>query len=175
MANSKRGHGFSFGRKMTESQKVHEDLSFYRRRLLKIAAKYGYRIAQRPIEIKFDEQKVMLLLNMTRDPDSGIAIGDEVLICDKLVSPWLLDVWDDGLSFGPGSFSVIAFAEVEGKVRGKGGRVKGTFAVLCCMSKTDAYVQSGIQTDTYKRDEEKEGRVMLFWTNCLEPSPYTKS
>ncbi len=145
--------------------------------------KLGMAIFRRNNVLWHDEDEAVLDLTMYQDPQSGLAIGDQVTIEDSATAPWTDSTnWQDrGQDYHGGlTFKIVAFVQVLGNVQ-RNKKVK-TMLLTCVLerlvpSEAVNVPKAGVPRiyTNQRRDRDKgfipATKVCLFWTGCLSQLP----
>ncbi len=135
----------------------------YKRDLLasRLSAGVGFQVSKRSTYLRFDERKFTLNLDIVTEHQSGLSIGDFVLVYTALETPWQTEQVGKRRSFSNSSPTyIVAFVELTSKCGS--GKATATFAVLSkemnAVSNPHAFVMTG---------DEME-KIALFFVQSLE-------
>jgi len=148
--------------------------------LLLLIREHGMRTSHRNSHFWFDEKNSTLLLDIITDTQSGLSVGDRVVVNTSLLTPWHLGdraVEPRGkfCSYHNTSFRILAFVRVAGKFRNI-CRVEGTYCILV----TEGFCGFGVEgyeDDPICRGQElgeEPSKVNLYWVGCLDKPDWLK-
>lgn len=123
---------------------------------------YCFYLQRRSSVIKFPEQDLRIDLSTKHHPESGLSIGDNVMVHSSLEAPWDHSPVVEDVSYIGGY--IVAFARIDTKMRGV--RIS---AMFCILQDSLHYVTN--PNSHYRLFKMKYGAVKqipLYFTGCLE-------
>lgn len=160
----------------TSRHEAHNDLAYWREQLLHTAWSRGVRVSHRPHGIMFDEQRATFLMSMFTDPDSGVSIGETVTLAGT-PTPWGLPAAEEKRWIKSKTYTVVAFAKLQGGMRHSGNPL-GSRSIFSCECTFAALLENEAsavgQTPGLCIDVQDNRKPRLFWTGCLEQHTVTQ-